>query len=241
MLASYGVPQKRGVLLIGEPGNGKTMACRWLRSVCRRDDLLWRTVSADDLNELRFRGRGGGGHVWLPRPGIVCFDDIPLPTTDNRRSEADRTLLLALLDGMQPSVGIAFIFTTNTSLAELDPAFRRPGRIDQVFELRKPTAELRRRLIVETWHPELRQGLELDRVVEQMNGLSFAEMAEIKNLLVIGYLSDQCWDWARAWEMFCQRDDDGPPRQMGFASHGLPHQSGRRRVVAAEALNSASI
>jgi len=235
VLARYGVAQKRGVLLVGEPGNGKTMACRWLRSVCRREGLLWRTFSADDLHELRFRGRGGGGHVWLPRPGVVCFDDIPLPTADCRPSEADRTLLLALLDGMQPAAGVVFVFTTNTEFAELDPAFRRPGRIDQVFELRKPTAELRRRFIEEAWHPDLRQDLELDRVVEQTHGLSFAELAEIKNLLVMGYLSDRRWDWDFAWEAFCQRDDAAPRRQMGFAANGQPNQPGRCRIVASDA------
>jgi hypothetical protein len=48
LLAEFGVAQKRGILLLGEPGNGKTMACRWLRSECERNSLEWRSVSAEE-------------------------------------------------------------------------------------------------------------------------------------------------------------------------------------------------
>ena len=35
-IKEYGGRAKRGVLLTGEPGNGKTMACRWIWEECRR-------------------------------------------------------------------------------------------------------------------------------------------------------------------------------------------------------------
>jgi len=217
-LAQFGVPQKRGVLLVGEPGNGKTMTCRWLRTVCQREGLLWRTFTVDDLNELRFRGGVGRRQYSLPRPGIVCFDDINLPLADPKFFESERQLLLSLLDGMHPATGIVFLFTTNTEAEDLDPAFRRPGRIDQVVELRQPDESLRRQFIEEAWPVEALRDIDIDQVAQQTAGLSFADLAELRTLLVLGQLDRGVWDWDAAWETFASREDRLPRQPMGFAT-----------------------
>jgi len=221
-LGQYGVPQKRGVLLVGEPGNGKTMTCRWLRSVCRREGLLWRTFTVDDLNELRFRGGVGRRQYSLPRPGIVCFDDINLPLADPKFFESERQLLLSLLDGMHPATGIVFLFTTNMEAEELDPAFRRPGRIDQVVELRRPDETLRRQFIDDVWPANVRREVDFNQIVQQTAGLSFADLAELRTLLVLGQLDRGVWDWDAAWETFASREERLPRQPMGFATSDRP-------------------
>ena len=83
-----------------------------------------------------------------------------------------------------------------------DPAFKRPGRIDLVLQLDPPAADLRRRLL-DRWHPDIRAGIDLDGAVAATDGWSFAEIDEMKSLLILIYLDTGTWDWdaARAqWE-----------------------------------------
>jgi hypothetical protein len=107
--------------------------------------------------------------------------------------------------------------TSNAALKELDPAIRRPGRIDVIVQFAKPDAKLRRRLIAERWHPDLRAGIEVESVVSQTEGLSFAEIEELKKLLVIRQVETGRWDWPWARVALRQRDRDHRARRpIGF-------------------------
>src|SRR5439155_21334477 len=44
---AYGTRARRGVLLMGAPGNGKTMACRWIMEECRQRGWEWKLVTPD--------------------------------------------------------------------------------------------------------------------------------------------------------------------------------------------------
>jgi hypothetical protein len=217
-LKEFGVPQKRGVLLLGEPGNGKTMACRWLRSECNRYGLSWRNVSAEDFESAR---REGDAHELfdLERAGIVFFDDVDMALRQRGTFDpvAEQSTFLAGLDGLDVNRGVIYLFTTNARLEDLDGAFRRPGRIDLVLHFSRPDAVLRRRLIEACWTPQIVAGLNVERVVAQTAGLSFAEMEEIKKLLVLRYL--ECgefnWDWALGAFRIGRGGSDARPR-IGF-------------------------
>lgn len=217
-LAKYGVSQKRGVLLHGEPGNGKTMACRWLRWNCRKAKLAWREVTAEEFDDAR--GRGNAGELFqLYKPGIIQFDDFDHYFRDREQygTGPAQTSLLAELDGLQVRRGVVYLFTTNAKLSEMDPAFRRPGRIDRFIEFTRPDAELRQRLIEGTWHADMLASLDICQIIQQTAGLSYAEMDEVKKLLVLGYLERQAWNWRAAWQMFVQgREENKTKQPIGF-------------------------
>jgi hypothetical protein len=116
------------------------------------------------------------------------------------------------------------VFTTNCPVDVIDPAFKRPGRIDLVLQLNPPTADLRRRLL-DRWHPEIRAGIDLDRAVAATDGWTFAEIDELKNLLIVLYQDTGVWDWdaARAqWEANRQDLAADRPRPIGFQRNGQP-------------------
>jgi hypothetical protein len=115
------------------------------------------------------------------------------------------------------------VFTTNCSLDLIDRAFKRPGRIDVVLHFGPPDADLRRRLIGR-WHPEIRAALDVERAVATTDGLSFAEVEEVKNLLIMHFMDAGRWDWD--WAM----------RQLEVNRHELGAQ--RRRQVGFGALES---
>lgn len=225
-LKEFGVPQKRGVLLLGEPGNGKTMACRWLRGECNRHGLSWRNVSAEDFEQAQ---REGDAHELfeLDRAGIVFFDDVDmaLRQRDQYQQAAEQSTFLAGLDGLDTNHGVVYLFTTNARLADLDSAFRRPGRIDFVLRFARPDEALRRRLIERSWDARLVGGLDLNLVVAQTAGLSFAELDEIKKLLVLDYLDGGQLDWERAYGAFrAGRGGEDVRMAIGFRPQLEPNE-----------------
>jgi cell division protease FtsH len=217
-LREFGVAQKRGVLLLGEPGNGKTMACRWLRSQCHRYGLEWRSVTAEEYE--RKRNDAEAHELFeLGRPGIVCFDDMDIALRDRSKfgETRDHSTFLGALDGLDMRQGIVFIFTSNALLEDLDPAFCRPGRIDLVLSFLKPDLSLRRALITQTWHPEILRHVRLDAVLRSTEGLSFAEIDEVKRLIVLNYLKSGEWNWECAWNAFrSSRDNRQSKGKLGF-------------------------
>lgn len=219
LLKRYGVAQKRGVLLIGSPGNGKTMACRWLYGECVRRRINWRCVTADQYDMARSHG-ATSNLFSIPAPGVILFDDLDLGMRSREESGPSRehSVLLAELDGVEQREGVVYLFTTNMKLKQLDSAFIRRGRIDHIVHFAKPDAELRRQMIIEFWHEDIINGLDMDDVVSETEGRSFADLAELKKLLVLRFIDTQEWDWAWAWKAFQTSDrPDKPHRRIGFA------------------------
>src|SRR5262245_31425689 len=149
----YGGRAKRGVLLTGAPGNGKTMACRWIWEACRQRRWEYRLVTPDNYRQARAHD-SIEDLFSVERRGIVFFDDMDLALRDREKiaETEDQAVFLSALDGIQINEGVVFVFTTNCSLDLIDRAFKRPGRLDLVLHFKAPDSGLRRRLI-SRWHP----------------------------------------------------------------------------------------
>jgi hypothetical protein len=217
-LERFGVTLKRGVLLTGQPGNGKTMAARWLLSQACKLGFAWRTVRAEEYEMARHHG-SAHGMFELDRPGIILFDDLDAALRDREEvgQSSDATTFLSELDGLEVRRGVVYLFTSNAKVKEIDPAFRRPGRIDQIIHFPRPDAALRRRLIEEHWPKEIIENIPVDEVVEKTEGRCFAEVEELKKLLVMRFLDVRSWDWPWAWESFEHRMEETEYRRpIGF-------------------------
>src|SRR5205823_5368681 len=113
----------------------------------------------------------------------------------------DQAVFLSALDGINVHEGVVLAFTTNCSLDLIDRAFKRPGRIDLVLHFKPPDEALRRRL-VEGWHADILAHLDVSAAVASTEGFSFAEVEELKNLLVMRYMDAGGWDWDWALKQF---------------------------------------
>ena len=93
----------------------------------------------------------------LDRPGIVLFDDLDhaLRNRDDAMATLEQARFLSELDGVRLRQGIVYLFTTNAGIDDLDPAFRRPGRIDHMIRFSPPDADLRREFIANCWPREI--------------------------------------------------------------------------------------
>ena len=232
---------KRGLLFTGPPGNGKTSACRWVLQQCTALGYETKQVTPDDYRAARNSCNPAGAVKELFRVtgrGVVFFDDMDLALQDRDATDRpeDQAVFLGALDGIEANEGVVYVFTTNLPVGRIDPAFRRPGRLDLVVPFPKPDAALRRAL-VDRWHPDVRAGVDLAGVVADTDGLSFAEIEELKNLLVLSYVDAGGWDWPGARRRFeANRGDMVPPKPgpFGFLAgvapangHGLSAASPR--------------
>jgi hypothetical protein len=143
-LRAAGRHLKRGILLHGRPGTGKTLSAMYLAA-----RMPERTV-------LVLTGAGVGGIetacalARLLQPATVILEDVDLIGTERQgQTVGANALLFELLnqmDGVGEDADILFVLTTNRP-DHLEPALAaRPGRIDLAIEVPLPDAECRRRL-----------------------------------------------------------------------------------------------
>ena len=218
-IKSYGGRAKRGLLLTGAPGNGKTMACRWIWEACRERRWEYRLVTPDNYRSARTHDTVEDLFT-VERRGIIFFDDMDLALRDRDKvnETEDQAVFLSAMDGITANEGVVFVFTTNCSLDLIDRAFKRPGRLDVVLHFKAPDAGLRRRLL-ERWHPDIRDHLDLDAAVASTDGYSFAEVEELRNLLVMHFMESSRWDWGWALRQFDVNRSElsaRPQRGVGF-------------------------
>lgn len=218
-IKAYGGRAKRGVLLTGAPGNGKTMACRWIWEACRERRWEYRLVTPDNYRSAR--AHDSIEELFsVDRRGIVFFDDMDLAIRDRDKvhETEDQAVFLSALDGIAVHEGVVFVFTTNCSLDLIDRAFKRPGRLDVVLHFKGPDHTLRRRLM-ERWHSEILANIDVDAAVESTEGYTFAEVEELKNLLVMRRMEVDQWDWDWAMKQFDINRSElngRPARHVGF-------------------------
>jgi cell division protease FtsH len=197
---------KRGLLLTGPPGNGKTSACRWLWKECTRLGHEYRLVTPDAYRAARNSCNPVEQVKALfsvERRGLVFFDDMDIALRDREtvRETEDQAVFLSALDGIEVNEGVVYVFTTNCSLELIDSAFKRPGRIDLILKFELPNATLRRRLM-DRWHADIQNNVDLKTAVHDTDSFSFAEVEELKNLLILRHIDAGDWDWNWAMNQF---------------------------------------
>ncbi|MGQ9545543.1 MAG: AAA family ATPase [Dehalococcoidia bacterium] len=144
----FGIPQKRGILLAGEPGTGKTLICKALMS--EADGITCIATSAYQLSEDGYISDLYQMAEDLS-PCIVFIEDIDLIGLNREEYHYQRgpalLSLLNVLDGVEEKHGIVTVATTNNWEA-LDRAIsHRPSRFDRVIKLSLPSLEERRQLV----------------------------------------------------------------------------------------------
>lgn len=174
----FRLPFRRGYLLYGPPGNGKTSVVRVLASYpsirAFSLDFSNEELRNDALTEL-FEA---ASH-WAP--SLIILEDLErlYGNEDEGQNRTRVTLqhLLNCLDGLGSKDGTIVVATANHP-ERLDPAIlQRPGRFDRVVPFQTPTAELRREYL-----SKLTDGLlDYDGVslaAKMSDGFSFAQIRE---------------------------------------------------------------
>lgn len=203
-IEKFGVKIKRGIILDGEPGNGKTMLCRYIQKLCTQNNINWGVVTSSDIDGA-YEDKALSDLFSMYT--VTFFDDIDVAYMDRKKGNGKMACsLLTAMDGMSDKGHLVRIFTTNEPVSELDPAFTRPGRIDESITVEKPTRELREKLVSKVWPVELKAGIDTETLLDRTDDFSFAEMEAIRTLLVTNrIMGDGTWDLERAFREFHAR------------------------------------
>lgn len=129
------LPYKRGIILYGDPGNGKSAMIRQLiRSVHDVSKIIINPGIRNVTYVLSSLMKALDG-----KKAIIIIEDIDSLINDRNRSE-----FLNILDGVDIKSGVMFIGTTNYP-ERLDPAImNRAGRFDRTYKIDNPTKDTRK-------------------------------------------------------------------------------------------------
>jgi ATPase family associated with various cellular activities (AAA) len=175
-LLASGQHLKRGVLLHGAPGTGKTHTVGYLLGQLPEATVI--VISGQALDRIR----EACSVARSLQPAVVVVEDVDLIAEQREARPGEHPLLFQLLnemDGLNSAADVVFLLTTNRPDL-LEPALAdRPGRVDLAAELPLPDADARRQLI------RLYQGhlvldlARLEDVIERTEGATAAFLKEL--------------------------------------------------------------
>lgn len=200
-----GIPLKRGIILHGPPGTGKTMIGKALARRCGVTFILVTPGMLDEAEDVR------RVFAWARRlaPTILFFEDFDL-IAGNRQSGGNQEILgefLSGLDGVDACEGIITIATTNV-LKAIEPALKdRPNRIDCVLEvpaMRRPERETFLRRWLERYQGNFRP----EQWATRTHGFTGAQMNEFCRQAVFDAIERCIAEGRTAPEVVALTDDN---------------------------------
>lgn len=198
---SLGVAWRRGALLIGPPGNGKTHCVRALVKELKIPSLYVQSLSCQHYTSeqllLDVFERARRLH-----PCVLILEDLDALITSENQS-----VFLNQLDGFEKNVGLIVLATTNHP-DRIDPAILdRPSRFDRKYHFGLPALDERRGFLA-LWHAKLAaetgwSGEAVEELAGATTDFSFAYLKEMVVSSVLRWMADSAHPFAHVLRQQC--------------------------------------
>lgn len=185
--ASIGAKMPKGILLSGEPGNGKTLLAK---AMSGEAGVEFFQVTGSSFEE-RLVGVGASrvrklfDEAKSKAPAIIFIDEIDSIAhnrySENSNNEQTLNQLLAEMDGFESNDNIIVIAATN-HIEVLDPAILRPGRFDRKVYI--PNPDVRARQLILELHArdkKIASEVSFKAIAQKTVGFSGADLKNILN------------------------------------------------------------
>ncbi|MGH3405415.1 MAG: AAA family ATPase [Streptosporangiaceae bacterium] len=180
-LRAVGQHLKRGLLLHGLPGTGKTHTVRYLMS--RMADCTVIVLTGHAMRYLK----PAAALARRLQPSMLILEDVDLVALDRDFSDDGNPMLFSLLDAMDgigADADVTFVLTANR-VAMLERALaERPGRVDLAVEIPLPDPPARERLL-RLYAGGMRLDADLAPVVAATEGVTASYIKELLRRAVL--------------------------------------------------------
>jgi transitional endoplasmic reticulum ATPase len=166
-----GVPLKRGILLAGPYGTGKTMIAKVAAyHAVQSGAMFLYLMNLHDLpNAIRFAQDYGRT--------VIFAEDVDFAAGGDRDEQMNS--LLNTLDGIDTKSGEVMVVLTTNNIERIHPSLLRPGRMDVALHVGPPDAPTVRRLIRTYARDLLSPDVSLELVGEILDGEIPAVVREV--------------------------------------------------------------
>lgn len=172
----YNFVHKRGILMYGEPGCGKSGIIQLLsKLIMDKDGIVINVKDEDDVESFTkfiptFR------KIEPVRPLVVILEDIDSIAGENRHQTSR---LLNILDGVKQIENVVYIATTNYPEKLQERITNRPSRFDRRYRVELPNEEIREAYIKHKLSEDDLAKINIREWIAKTEGMSLSHLKEV--------------------------------------------------------------
>lgn len=221
-----GFTHKRGYLLYGAPGNGKSSIINLIcaSNIKERNGVCFTITTYSELDRYKRFIQTVYRYIEPETPIITIIEDID----GICESSAAETLLINVLDGIEQTDNILYVATTNFPEKLSQRLVNRPNRFDRKVEIKPPTENSRVFYLKEKLLPYNCPEDAIIDIAKKTEGFSMAQLQEVvKSFILLELDLDTAIKEVANLSKITNSSTFSGKEKIGFGNHIPERETGR--------------